>query len=222
MSSFRNRLREALSDFVEFDDGGGSTKHAGDNEMRASTPAPPHRQHLPAPQPTTDAPAADPETIAVLEQALARSTRRGYDEFRALFAAMESVGEERVRYALTLRAVQASHKLAPADVLASVDDRLRLLKEEEQRFDAALARETERTVGGAGREMEEVAATIAARLAEVRELEARQAALRQTAATAQAELDRTRTEFAAAYASVHATLASERARIAAHGAQPAQ
>lgn len=208
MTGFKDRLKDALSDFVEFDE-----------SAHPPTDAPPAPRTAPTPTaaPVTGAAAlSDPEMVATLEHAVARSTAPGYSEFRVLYAAMDSVPDERLRYDVALKALRASHQLGPDAVLASIEDRINLLEGERSKFDEALAAETERSVNGTTRQINAIAETIAARQAEIRDLEAKQAKLAEAARTAQADLDKSRATFAAAFATVHSALDGERARIATH------
>jgi len=117
---------------------------------------------------------------------------------------------------VTLKALQASHKLGPEAVLKSIEDRLDLLDAERTKFDEALAAETARSVDGTKAQLQSVADEIAAKQAEIKELQGKQASLAQSAREAQAGIDRSRTSFAAAYSTVRSSLEVERTRIASH------
>jgi septal ring factor EnvC (AmiA/AmiB activator) len=190
MTGFKDRIKDALSDFVEFDE---SAPASPDGK----TPGVPRR--------------ADP-----VGSAAPRSGAAPDPSFRTLYAAMDSVPDERLRYDVALKALRASHQIGPDAVLASIEDRIRLLDAERTKFEQALAAETERSINGTNRQIKSIADSIAAKQTEIRDLEAKQATLYETAKVAQSELDRSRASFAAAFASVHSSLDAERARIATH------
>jgi len=212
MTGFKDKLKDALSDFVEFDEEG--------NAKDGARPAAPTQRAdgIAAARSTVgpDLSLSDPEMVATLEHAVARSTEPGYEQFRTLYAAMDGVPDEQLRYDVTLKALKASHKLGAEAVLKSIEDRLGLLDAERAKFDEALAAETERSVEGTKQELQSVADEIAAKQAEIKELQGKQASLAQTARDAQAGIDRSRTSFAAAYSTVRSSLEVERTRIATH------
>lgn len=211
MTGFKDKLKDALSDFVEFDE--------GQNDEDGAHPAAPKQRADAVSSPRTAGPdlsLSDPEMVATLEHAVARSTEPGYEQFRALYAAMDGVPDEQLRYDVTLKALKASHKLGADAVLKSIEDRLGLLDAERAKFDEALTAETERSVEGTKQQLQSVADEIAAKQAEIKELQAKQASLAQAAREAQAGIDRSRTSFAAAYSTVRSSLEVERTRIATH------
>ncbi len=212
MTGFKDKLKDALSDFVEFDEEG--------NVKQPDTPAAAPSRRADAATSTRstgpDLSLSDPEMVATLEQAVARSTEPGYEQFRTLYAAMDGVPDEQLRYDVTLKALQASHKLGAQAVLTSIEDRLGLLDAERSKFDEALEAETQRSVEGTKQQLQSVADQIAAKQAEIKELQSKQASLAQAAREAQAGIDRSRASFAAAYTTVHSSLDAERARIATH------
>ena len=212
MTGFKDKLKDALSDFVEFDE-------EGNAKQDDSQPSAPRRRDGAASARPTAAPdlsLSDPEMVETLEHAVARSTEPGYEQFRTLYAAMDGVPDEQLRYDVTLKALQASHKLGPQAVLKSIEDRLGLLDAERAKFDAALSAETERSVDGTKQQLQSVAEEIAAKQAEIKELQGQQASLAQAAREAQAGIDRSRASFAAAYTTVRSSLDAERTRIATH------
>ena len=211
MTGFKDKLKDALSDFVEFD--------AEQNDKDGAQPAAPKQRADAVSIPRTAGPdlsLSDPEMVATLEHAVARSTEPGYEQFRALYAAMDGVPDEQLRYDVTLKALKASHKLGADAVLKSIEDRLGLLDAERAKFDEALTAETVRSVEGTKQQLQSVADEIAAKQAEIKELQAKQASLAQSAREAQAGIDRSRTSFAAAYSTVRSSLEVERTRIATH------
>ena len=212
MTGFKDKLKDALYDFVEFDEEG-NAKHDD-----AQPPLRPRADGTASARPgaAPDLSLSDPEMVSTLEHAVARSTEPGYEQFRTLYAAMDGVPDEQLRYDVTLKALQASHKLGAQAVLKSIEDRLGLLDAERAKFDAALAAETERSVEGAKRQLQSVADEIAAKQAEIKELQSKQASLAQVAREAQAGIDRSRASFAAAYTTVRSSLDVERTRIATH------
>jgi uncharacterized protein YicC (UPF0701 family) len=213
MTGFKDKLKDALSDFVEFDENAPPSENAG---QPASKQRPAPKAGGATSAASIDTSLSDPEMVATLEHAVARSTEPGYDQFRALYSAMESVPDERLRYDVTLKALQASHQLSPQAVLASIEDRIRLLEAERTKFEQALKSETDRSINGTNRELQTVGDAIAGKQKEIQELQARQAALVQTTKDAQADIDRSRASFAAAFASVHSSLDAERTRISTH------
>lgn len=213
MTGFKDRLKDALSDFVEFDEAGTplderAHPNKDTEDGQRTTNARPEAQALPE--------LTDPEMLTTLQTAVACSTLSAYEQFQTLYAAMDSVTDERLRYDVSLKALRASHQLGPDAVLAAVEDRLRLLDVERERFDAALGDETERSVNGTNRQIASIGDTIAARQKEIRDLEARQATLHEAAKAAQVELDRSRVAFGAAYSTVHSGLDAERVRVSTH------
>jgi chromosome segregation ATPase len=214
MTGFKDRLKDALSDFVEFDEGASEADNAAETVAKRQSKRVATVATVSAVSPDTSL--TDPEMVATLEQAVARSTEPGYDQFRVLYAAMDAVPDERLRYDVALKALQASHQLGPDAVLASIEDRIRLLDDERTKFEKAHANETERSITATSRQIKTLGDTIAAKQAEIRELETRQAKLYESAKAAQAELDRSRTAFAVAFTSVHTSLDTERNRISSH------
>jgi uncharacterized protein YicC (UPF0701 family) len=212
MTGFKDKLKDALSDFVEFDENAPTTDH----ETHPAAKSPAQSRAASAPTSAVDASLSDPEMIATLEHAVARSSEPGYDLFRTLYAAMEGVPDERLRYDVALKALQASHQLSAQAVLTSIEDRLRLLEAERTKFERALKSETDRSITGTSSELKTIADAIGAKQAEIRDLEVRQAELVQSAKEAQSNIDRSRASFAAAFAAVHSTLDAERARISSH------
>jgi chromosome segregation ATPase len=211
MTGFKDKLKDALSDFVEFDEEG--------NAKDGARPAAPTQRADTIPARSTAGPdlsLSDPEMVATLEHAVARSTEPGYEQFRTLYAAMDGVPDEQLRYDVTLKALKASHKLGAEAVLKSIEDRLGLLDAERAKFDEALAAETQRSVEGTKAQLQSVADEIAAKQAEIKDLQGKQASLAQAARDAQAGIDRSRTSFAAAYSTVRSSLEVERTRIATH------
>jgi chromosome segregation ATPase len=211
MTGFKDKLKDALSDFVEFDEEG--------NAKDGARPAAPTQRADTIPTRSTAGPdlsLSDPEMVATLEHAVARSTEPGYEQFRTLYAAMDGVPDEQLRYDVTLKALKASHKLGAEAVLKSIEDRLGLLDAERAKFDEALAAETQRSVEGTKAQLQSVADEIAAKQAEIKDLQGKQASLAQAARDAQAGIDRSRTSFAAAYSTVRSSLEVERTRIATH------
>lgn len=218
MTGFKDRLKDALSDFVEFDENAPKADE-GDAPVPKRTVRPgASSAPLPAafPSAAPDSSLTDPGMLATLEHAVARSVEPGYDEFRTLYAAMDSIPDERLRYDVALKALKASHQLGPEHVIASIEDRIRLLDAERTKFDEALAVETERSITGTNRQIKTIGDSIAAKQAEIRDLEAKQAKLYETAKAAQAELDQSRAAFATAFASIHSSLDAERTRISSH------
>lgn len=214
MTGFKDRIKDALSDFVEFDE---NAPASADGKTPGVQRRPdPVASVAPLRGASPDPSLTDPEMLATLEHAVARSTEPGYEQFRTLYAAMDSVPDERLRYDVALKALRASHQIGPDAVLASIEDRIRLLEAERTKFEQALAAETERSINGTNRQIKSIADSIAAKQTEIRDLEAKQASLYETAKVAQSELDRSRASFAAAFASVHSSLDAERARIATH------
>lgn len=211
MTGFKDKLKDALSDFVEFDEAG----NARPNDTHPAAPSPRADGYTNA-RSGPDLSLSDPEMVATLEHAVARSTEPGYEQFRTLYAAMDGVPDEQLRYDVTLKALQASHKLGAQAVLKSIEDRLALLDAERAKFDEALEAETQRSVEGTKQQLQSVADEIAAKQAEIKELQGKQATLAQAAREAQAGIDRSRASFAAAYTTVHSSLDAERSRIATH------
>jgi chromosome segregation ATPase len=211
MTGFKDKLKDALSDFVEFDEEG-NVKHP---DARPAAPSP-RADSYASPRSAPDLSLSDPEMVATLEHAVARSTEPGYEQFKTLYAAMDAVPDEQLRYDVTLKALQASHKLGAQAVLKSIEDRLALLDAERAKFDEALEAETQRSVEGTKQQLQSVADAIAAKQAEIKELQGKQATLGQAAREAQAGIDRSRTSFAAAYSTVRSSLEVERTRIASH------
>jgi chromosome segregation ATPase len=213
MTGFKDKLKDALSDFVEFDEEG----NVKPDDAQADAPKPrPAGVTSARASAAPDLSLSDPEMVATLEQAVARSTEPGYEQFRTLYAAMDGVPDEQLRYEVTLKALKASHKLGADAVLKSIEDRLGLLDAERAKFDEALAAETERSVEGTKQQLQSVADEIAAKQAEIKELQGKQASLAQAAREAQAGIDRSRSSFAAAYTTVRSSLDAERTRIATH------
>ena len=212
MTGFKDKLKDALSDFVEFDEEG----NAKQNDAQPAAPRRPDGVGSGRPTAAPDLSLSDPEMVTTLEHAVARSTEPGYEQFRTLYAAMDGVPDEQLRYDVTLKALQASHKLGPQAVLKSIEDRLGLLDAERAKFDTALAAETERSVDGTKQQLQSVADEIAAKQAEIKELQGQQSSLAQAAREAQAGIDRSRASFAAAYTTVRSSLDAERTRIATH------
>jgi chromosome segregation ATPase len=211
MTGFKDKLKDALSDFVEFDEEG----NVKQNDARPAAPSP-RVDSFASPRSAPDLSLTDPEMVATLEHAVARSTEPGYEQFKTLYAAMDAVPDEQLRYDVTLKALQASHKLGAQAVLKSIEDRLALLDAERAKFDEALEAETQRSVEGTKQQLQSVADAIAAKQAEIKELQGKQATLAQAAKEAQTGIDRSRASFAAAYTTVHSSLDAERSRIATH------
>jgi len=212
MTGFKDKLKDALSDFVEFDEEG----NVKQGDARPAAPKPRADGAASAPTVAPDLSLSDPEMVATLEHAVARSTEPGYEQFRTLYAAMDGVPDEQLRYDVTLKALQASHKLGAREVLSSIEDRLGLLDAERAKFDEALEAETQRSVEGTKAQLQSVADEIAAKQAEIKELQVKQASLAQAAREAQTGIDRSRASFAAAYNTVRSSLDAERTRIATH------
>jgi uncharacterized protein YicC (UPF0701 family) len=214
MTGFKDKLKDALSDFVEFDEDASANETTEERQPRA------RRERSADADSATAVPReitrTDPEMLATLEHAVARSSEPGYEQFRTLYDAMDSVPDEKLRYDVTLKALQASHRLGPQAVLKSIDDRLRLLDDERTKFEAALQSETERSITAANAEVKAVGDEIAAKQAEIKALQARQADLVRAAKSAQADIDRSRASFTAAYSTVQTSLDAERTRIASH------
>jgi hypothetical protein len=210
--------RDALGTFVVLDDG--TTVPADSPEARAAVAQPtPTPTAAGAPASAPSAPSAtvvapDPEFVEQLVAAVNASTKPAYVQFQALYEAMSMLSDDRARVQAALTATQTAHKLTAADVVAAIEDRLRILGQERGAFERAAKAEAEQAVGGTLREAEKARTEVARKQEEIRTLEAKAAELEKQAADARASIDAGSTRFAVSYAVVEAQLNAERARIA--------
>lgn len=207
--------RDALGTFVEFD-----PEAPQPAPQRPPAHAPADVTLAAAPRPAPAAPVAagnaapDPEFVQQLQAAVGASSKAAYGQFRTLFGALSAVPDDTQRASLALAAAQASHGVTAQQVAEAIDDRLRILAGERTAFQKAVGDETEATIGGAQKEIDDARAAIARKAEEIRELQARQAELEASLAQARASIDGNSARFDASYAVVEAELAAERARIA--------
>ncbi|HET6764551.1 MAG TPA: hypothetical protein VFH27_12795, partial [Longimicrobiaceae bacterium] len=161
------------------------------------------------------APAAELAYVDDLRAAVEASGKPAYGQFRKLFEALP-VPDETQRTQLALAAAGASAQVTAADVVAAIDDRLKLLEKERGAFDQAIAQQTDASIGAVKKQIVSIAEQIAKKQAEIRDLEQRRATAESSIAQAAAEIEASRRNFAASFAVVQTDLAGERARVAAH------
>jgi hypothetical protein len=178
-------------------------------------PRAPTRPAVATPVTTPDV-QANPDDVAALEAAAQASTKPGYSEFKGLLEVMQSVPDEALRVTLTLQGIEKTKGITPDQILAAVEDRLRLVETEQAKFEEAMTREAEQSVGGSTAKIQRLEDEIKAAEAEIERKRAEQAELGATIQEAQDGIDRARAEFAAAYDVVHANLVAERDLVASH------
>jgi uncharacterized protein YicC (UPF0701 family) len=185
----------------------------------------------PSPQPTTITTAApkftvplvtttsgdvDPTLRQTLEHAVAQSTQPAYTNFRTLYDAMVGVTDDNLRYKLALQTVAASFKVTAADVVAALNDRIRLLDLEKSNFEAIYEQETKTKVGGTVEKINVIEQTIADYKAKIEKLQQDQATLAAQMSSAQQSLGKMRGSFDVAYNAVRASILAEIDKIKSH------
>jgi hypothetical protein len=224
MSGFLDRVKDAASVFVVLDEDEKQAQASAAAAPQAAQPhAPPQPQRAPEFVPVQDAtlmhpgppPAAELAYVDDLRAAVDGSGKAAYGQFRKLYDALP-VPDDAQRTQLALAAAGATAQVTAADVVAAIDDRLKLLEKERGAFDQAIAQQTDASIGAAKKQIVTMAEQIAKKQAEIRELEERRTAAEHSIAQAAAEIEASRRNFAASFAVVQTDLAGERARVAAH------
>lgn len=158
---------------------------------------------------------ADASIVSTLEAATANAKNRSYNQFQVIFDNLDGIPEAQ-RYSKALKLVQASHNLSPDQVIASLDERLSILAQQESEFQSAHASAVDAQVTSQEKEADNIQASIEERKAEIRSLEEKRIQLTREAGNAQVKLQQDLATFNVSYETVRSKLAGERDRLASY------
>ncbi len=157
--------------------------------------------------------APDPEIIKTLNDAAEQSKVPGYAEFAVNRETLNGLPDVQ-KYALALNLTQANHKIAPAAVLASLDDRAALIDAQEAEFAQAMDDAVTNEVTKRQQEAAKLDEEITKLAATIQDKSNQRNALAQEATESETAIAQQRAVFAASINVVRTAQASEREKIA--------
>lgn len=175
-----------------------------------ATVAAPFRPSVPSVDVGSVAP--NPDVVTTLNDAANASKIAGYPEFRIIFDNIAGIPDNQ-KYPMSLKLLEASNKITPTALVASLQDRIQLVEKEQASFGQYYDDEVANTITSRHDQITKLETDVEKKKAEIRELDAKRVQLTQEAGQAQIQLEQTRAEFNASFDVVRSGFASELEKI---------
>jgi hypothetical protein len=168
--------------------------------------------NLPRGTTVTTITSADQTIVQELNTVADGSKRSEYAAFLKVFDSLKGLPDNQ-RVAMALNVLQGTQNVAPSAVVEAIDDRLALVDNEANEFEAAYQHMVSESVTGVQTQIADIEKQVEAKKAEIEALQQQRIALKQQAGDSQVNLENNRATFLASHSVVHSSLQNERERI---------